>query len=274
MSSFLSIADINPFSLLELDGNSGHNHSVIAQDSEYLPPWTKGLFEEDEQTLSKLNDFNYDYHEPMQHILNSTVYSGSVCSSSSEETQQDGNISPNYVFSNELSNGFAAESEMYKESSFSSIDEHENDGNLCGDISPLAGTEIKIATSTSHLKPTIKKSSESLSTTPKSFKSKVRKPASHDQRLAHNRIERKYRMNINSKIANLQQLVPWMSETGIAFPVSSKTEKELSDARNTGKKLNKSTILDMVTSYISHIQNENDKKDMEIQHLKNELHKF
>lgn len=99
---------------------------------------------------------------------------------------------------------------------------------------------------------------------------RVKKPMTLVQRKAHNKIERKYRININSKIANLQKLVPWMSEDGVAFEVDSKhlTEDISEIQMQSNKKLNKSMILDMVTEYILLLKDECKKKDDEIKLLK------
>ncbi|GME96947.1 unnamed protein product [Ambrosiozyma monospora] len=89
------------------------------------------------------------------------------------------------------------------------------------------------------------------------------------QRKAHNKIERKYRININSKIANLQKLVPWMSNENIAFEVDG-THSFLSSEER-GKKLNKSMILDMVTDYLVFMKEENMKLRKENDNLKAQL---
>lgn len=103
---------------------------------------------------------------------------------------------------------------------------------------------------------------------------RVKKPMTLVQRKAHNKIERKYRININSKIANLQKLVPWMSEDGVAFEIDSKNlNNENNNNNQQNKKLNKSMILDMVTEYLLLLKDECRKKDNEIQDLKNQLNK-
>lgn len=134
-------------------------------------------------------------------------------------------------------------------------------------------------------------SSASTTKKPKESKSggRIKKPMTMVQRKAHNKIERKYRININSKIANLQKLVPWMSEDGVAFEIDSKSGKKVpvhgcgnnnnddeadtsqipSSASN--KKLNKSMILDMVTEYLLLLKDECRKKDAEISELKTKL---
>lgn len=94
-----------------------------------------------------------------------------------------------------------------------------------------------------------------------------KRPMTATQRQSHNKIERKYRININSKIASLQRMVPWMSQDGVAFETH--CSEEIKAARDSGKKLNKSMILDMVTEYIGYLQEELRKKDEEIARLSN-----
>lgn len=124
--------------------------------------------------------------------------------------------------------------------------------------------------------------SSSGSKKPKEVKSggRIKKPMTMVQRKAHNKIERKYRININSKIANLQKLVPWMSDDGVAFEIDSKSGKkvpihteagdefQMPSSPSSNKKLNKSMILDMVTEYVLLLKDECRKKDAEISDLK------
>lgn len=112
----------------------------------------------------------------------------------------------------------------------------------------------------------------------KSSSGRVKKPMTSVQRKAHNKIERKYRININSKIANLQKLVPWMSEDGVAFEIdkssTSSSNGANNDTNNTpNKRLNKSMILDMVTEYILLLKDECNKKDLEIASLKQQINR-
>lgn len=98
---------------------------------------------------------------------------------------------------------------------------------------------------------------------------RVKKPLSVAQRKAHNQIEKKYRININSKIASLQKLVPWLSQDGVAFEINTNNLNKASSQSNdtSFKKLNKSEILDMVTEYIMLLQEECKKKDAIIEQL-------
>lgn len=47
-----------------------------------------------------------------------------------------------------------------------------------------------------------------------------RKRLTPHQKQAHNKIEKRYRININTKIARLQQIIPWVSSEQTAFEVS------------------------------------------------------
>lgn len=78
------------------------------------------------------------------------------------------------------------------------------------------------------------------------------------KRQSHNKIERKYRMNINAKIARLQSLVPWMADGDVAFKTcDTRMRRNIELAQTSGKRLNKSTILDMVIEYIIQLKEEN-----------------
>ncbi|KAG7907951.1 hypothetical protein KL906_003368 [Ogataea polymorpha] len=92
----------------------------------------------------------------------------------------------------------------------------------------------------------------------KSTTGRSKKPMTVTQRKAHNKIERKYRININSKIANLQKLVPWMSNEIVAFEIDAAGRDHLQSHALGGRKLNKSMILDIVTKYIEHLKSDNE----------------
>ncbi|KAG7809746.1 hypothetical protein KL924_002708 [Ogataea haglerorum] len=92
----------------------------------------------------------------------------------------------------------------------------------------------------------------------KSTTARSKKPMTVTQRKAHNKIERKYRININSKIANLQKLVPWMSNEIVAFEIDAAGLDHLQGHGLGGRKLNKSMILDIVTKYIEHLKTDNE----------------
>lgn len=97
---------------------------------------------------------------------------------------------------------------------------------------------------------------------PKTFKSSIvlrstKKRAVSHQRKAHSKIERKYRININSKIARLQKLVPWMCDDDISFQISPDGNIKPPRLKQEVRKLNKSMILDIVTRYIIHLKEEN-----------------
>lgn len=97
---------------------------------------------------------------------------------------------------------------------------------------------------------------------PKTFKSSsalgsMKKKRCTHKRKAHSKIERKYRININSKIARLQKLVPWMCDDDISFQVAPDGNIKLPHLKREARKLNKSMILDIVTRYIIHLKEEN-----------------
>ncbi|SCU91072.1 LADA_0F07954g1_1 [Lachancea dasiensis] len=127
-----------------------------------------------------------------------------------------------------------------------------------------------------------------------------RKRLTAHQKEAHNKIEKRYRININTKIAKLQQIIPWVASEETAFEVgsngaakaaaaaaaapngsscSSDTPYGGSDSALAGKitdvlatpKLNKSMILEKAVDYILYLQNNERLFEMEVQRLKKEL---
>ncbi|KAH3902856.1 uncharacterized protein SCODWIG_01739 [Saccharomycodes ludwigii] len=130
-----------------------------------------------------------------------------------------------------------------------------------------------------------------------------RKLMTPDQKEAHNKIEKKYRININTKIARLQKIIPWVASEDTAFEVhASFRGKDLlgnvknnngsdsisdnntegngnDDATNTGNnssslqpcKLNKSIILQKAIDYILYLKNNERLYELEVQKLKDEI---
>lgn len=110
-----------------------------------------------------------------------------------------------------------------------------------------------------------------------------RKRLTSHQKQAHNKIEKRYRININTKIAKLQQIIPWVASEQTAFEVGDSLKKE-DDAINkegtladipisavAATKLNKSMILEKAVDYILYLQNSERLYEMEVQRLKNEV---
>ncbi|KAH3685420.1 hypothetical protein WICPIJ_003605 [Wickerhamomyces pijperi] len=84
-----------------------------------------------------------------------------------------------------------------------------------------------------------------------------RKRLTPHQKQAHNKIEKRYRININAKIAGLQQIIPWVSNEKTAFETgegSSNLDSAAAANDDAVPKLNKSMILEKATSYILHLQ--------------------
>ncbi|EJS41529.1 tye7p [Saccharomyces arboricola H-6] len=103
------------------------------------------------------------------------------------------------------------------------------------------------------------------------------------QKQAHNKIEKRYRININTKIARLQQIIPWVASEQTAFEVGDSVKKQEEDgietaaatplpsAAATSTKLNKSMILEKAVDYILYLQNNERLYEMEVQRLKSEI---
>ncbi|SMN21500.1 similar to Saccharomyces cerevisiae YOR344C TYE7 Serine-rich protein that contains a basic-helix-loop-helix (bHLH) DNA binding motif [Maudiozyma saulgeensis] len=102
---------------------------------------------------------------------------------------------------------------------------------------------------------------------------KNRKKLTSDQKVAHNKIEKRYRININTKIAKLQQIIPWVAANDTAFEVSNIMNSSRSNSIAGGRcnaKVNKSKILDKAVDYIQYLQDNEHLFLNEIQKLREE----
>lgn len=97
-----------------------------------------------------------------------------------------------------------------------------------------------------------------------------RKRLTSHQKQAHNKIEKRYRININTKIAKLQQIIPWVASEQTAFEVGENIKKG-EDGFPTSTKLNKSMILEKAVDYILYLQNSERLYEMEVRRLRTEL---
>lgn len=93
-----------------------------------------------------------------------------------------------------------------------------------------------------------------------------RKRLTAHQKQAHNKIEKRYRININAKIAGLQQIIPWLSAEKTAFEIGDGSKPE-AEAMNEPR-LNKSMILEKATGYILHLQENEKKMNEEVEKLR------
>lgn len=111
------------------------------------------------------------------------------------------------------------------------------------------------------------------STEPKKQKKKraPRKRLTAHQKQAHNKIEKRYRININAKIAGLQQIIPWVASEKTAFETGDgvKIEQDGEVPR-----LNKSMILEKATAYILHLQESDVKLKEENERLRKEVERL
>lgn len=116
-------------------------------------------------------------------------------------------------------------------------------------------------------------------TSPKRSNSIVSKRRlTENQKQAHNRIEKRYRININTKIAKLQQIIPWLAteQTAFASTLPDDNTKITVPPNSTTKKtrLNKSMILEKAVDYILYLQNNERLYEMEVMRLKSELNQY
>lgn len=101
-----------------------------------------------------------------------------------------------------------------------------------------------------------------------------------NQKQAHNRIEKRYRININTKIAKLQQIIPWLATEQTAFASTlpeeenGKDAKDIANATSKKTRLNKSMILEKAVDYILYLQNNERLYEMEVMRLKSELNQY
>lgn len=83
-----------------------------------------------------------------------------------------------------------------------------------------------------------------------------RKRLTDTQKQAHNKIEKKYRTNINARIAGLQQIIPWVAFEKTAFD----TGDDCCDSGDMScNRLNKLMILEKATDYVLYLQ-ENERR--------------
>jgi hypothetical protein len=87
---------------------------------------------------------------------------------------------------------------------------------------------------------------------------------------AHNVIEKRYRANLNDKIAELRDSVPSLRPTKNSNG-GSPDEDEQGDGANAASKLNKASILSKATEYIKHLETRNKRLEDENTALKNRL---
>ncbi|GMM54389.1 hypothetical protein DAKH74_010050 [Maudiozyma humilis] len=93
-----------------------------------------------------------------------------------------------------------------------------------------------------------------------------RKRLTAHQKQAHNKIEKRYRININTKIAKLQQIIPWVAAEQAPGEIAQGTNATTAPA-----KLNKSMVLEKAVDYILYLQNNERLHEMEVNRLRAEL---
>lgn len=100
-----------------------------------------------------------------------------------------------------------------------------------------------------------------------------RKRLTDHQKQAHNKIEKRYRININAKIAGLQKIIPWVSGEKTAFEIGDElNDKDIkTEDENRMPRMNKSMILDKLTMYILYLQENEQKMRQENEELKKKL---
>lgn len=128
-----------------------------------------------------------------------------------------------------------------------------------------------------HFQPNIQNESDNNSDNSKMRGNRIRTPRKRltdVQKLAHNKIEKKYRININTKIAQLQKIIPWVSDGETAFEVHSAVKQQNGkvpeEKVKSRTKFNKSLILQKAIDYIVYLRNNEQLYQTEIQRLRKE----
>lgn len=106
----------------------------------------------------------------------------------------------------------------------------------------------------------------------------IKKRLTQHQKDIHNKIEKRYRISINTKIAKLQQIIPWVASENSSPETTKPSNTDSSNNDNSSNsipkpaaRLNKSMILEKAVDYILYLQNNERLFEMEVMRLKNEL---
>ena len=94
------------------------------------------------------------------------------------------------------------------------------------------------------------------------------------KKTAHNMIEKRYRTNLNDKIAALRDSVPSLRVMAGTSKLADEDEEEDLEGLTPAHKLNKATVLAKATEYIRHLEKRSKKLQEENEHLKNRLSAF
>ena len=94
------------------------------------------------------------------------------------------------------------------------------------------------------------------------------------KKTAHNMIEKRYRTNLNDKIAALRDSVPSLRVMAGTAKLGDDDEEEDLEGLTPAHKLNKATVLAKATEYIRHLEKRSKKLQEENEHLKNRLSAF
>lgn len=219
-----------------------------------------------------LNNFSTEndsssWFEPLENILSST--SSSSINSPTELMNFD---STNFNDSNKNFNDTIFNNDTNMTTTTSNF----NDSNDQQDINSNNNNNNDNVTATKNEMPPLLLNSSKLKSQSKVSTSKpIKKRLTKHQKEAHNKIEKRYRININTKIAKLQQIIPWVASEDTAFETTAasnnSTNDNLSGSIKPAARLNKSMILEKAVDYILYLQNNERLFEMEVMRLKNEL---
>ena len=91
------------------------------------------------------------------------------------------------------------------------------------------------------------------------------------RRKTHNAIEKRYRVKLNEKIAELRDSIPTLRQKAATTPGGSPIGEASATDLASGQKINKANILEKATEYVKHLEDCNRRLQSELQHARAEM---
>ncbi|CCD25209.1 Tye7p NDAI_0E03920 [Naumovozyma dairenensis CBS 421] len=259
------------------------------QEQEQDDLTTPHFIKKEQSSTSLSSSSSSSWFEPLENILSSTSASTSSMGSPLDENQF--NLLPNLITVKKekiLPSTSTSNSNNTSPFDYDACDEETdfffnslaNTNNNNTAAAGAAATALTASTEEEEDETTIKKQLQQSIINNSNKKRCSRKRLTPDQKQAHNKIEKKYRININTKIAKLQHIIPWVASEKTAFEVGDSmklpdsTSNDLQQTLNStgaNTKLNKSMILEKAVDYILYLQNNERLYELEVQRLKKEI---
>ncbi|CAH6718318.1 serine-rich protein Tye7p [[Candida] jaroonii] len=217
--------------------------SPVSDNDDWMKYIDSNIIENNSFQSTRSNSFDFENKVPLSNITSyssidePTIKKESNDDSLSSSPQSNYSIDLNMV-NNKLNSYDFSSFNM----NFNSINNINSNSNLDSAVSTNLNSTLNSSMNSIDL-------NGSRSTIHKKKKRAPRKKLTTSQKAAHNIIEKKYRININTKIEGLQRLIPWLTGEETGFRTTNcKIQNE--DC----KKLNKSLILDKAIEYIQFLQ--------------------